>query len=371
LLVTLKFPSPSDSSCNVQASLETTSGTFIASFTEEVETFSVDGVGSVEMLFDNSYLGAAGLTGPFLVTGVLVTCDNGSQYLKPLAHTTARYAINDQCPTDPPTPNPTASLGSPTPSPTKDRFEPGVEGDPHFKSWNGEKFDFHGVCDLVLLHNAAFGDGVGLDIHVRTRKMLQWSYIDVAVARIGKDVLEVKGGVDGGFWINGVQGNGNEDKLMVSGYEIRYNLLNEKSQKLVIDLGDGDGIVFKTWNSFVSVSIEKPKDEKFVGSVGLMGSFPEGLKIGRDNTIIEEINDFGQNWQVLSTEPKLFRNLDGPQHPQQCEIPSSVDMRRRLAASLVSVEEAKKACASVSGEDMDLCIFDVMATNDRLSAGAY
>jgi hypothetical protein len=247
----------------------------------------------------------------------------------------------------------------------------GTFGDPHFKTWNGKQFDFHGVCDLVLVSNPEFGNGIGLDVHIRTRKTRQWSYVDSAAARIGDDILEVRGGKNNTFWINGVQGNINTDEMVVANYDIKYQNISEKSKKFVVDLGDGEGIIFKTWNSFVSVQIENPKHENFVGSVGLMGSFPKGLKIDRTNSIVEDFNVFGKEWQVLSTEQKLFHNIEDPQHPQKCEIPSSVEMRRRLAASLVTFDEAEKACVGADSDNKELCIFDIMATNDLSSAGVY
>jgi len=247
----------------------------------------------------------------------------------------------------------------------------GAYGDPHIKTWTREQFDFHGICDLVLVSNAKFFRGAGLDVHIRTKKMRQWSYVDSAAIRIGTDILEVRGSEKSNFWINGIEGNGNTDKLSISEYPIQYYRISKKSEKFIVDLGNGEGIVFKTWNSFVSVKVENPKKDKFMGSVGLMGRFPEGTKIGRDNSIIEDINVFGQEWQVLSSEQNLFHDIEGPQHPQHCEIPSSTDMRRRLAEGILAVEDAEKACIGVGLEDKDLCIFDVMATNDKSSAGAY
>jgi len=247
----------------------------------------------------------------------------------------------------------------------------GVYGDPHIKTWIGEQFDFHGICDLVLVSIAEFGKGAGLDVHIRTKKMRQWSYVNSAAVRIGRDILEVRGGEKSRFWINGIEGNGNTDKLSISEYPIQYHPISKNSEKLIIDLGNGEGIVIKTWNNFVSVKVENPKKDNFVGSVGLMGSFPEGTKIGRENSIIEDTNVFGQEWQVLSSEQNLFHNIEGPQHPQHCEIPSSKEMRRRLAGSLVTVEDAGNACVEAGIEDEELCIFDVMATNDQSSAGAY
>jgi len=244
-------------------------------------------------------------------------------------------------------------------------------GDPHIKAWNGEQFDFHGVCDLVMAHNPEFGNGSGLDVHIRSKKMNQWSYIDSAVVRIGEDTLEVRGGKMNEFWINSIRGDDNTDKLKISEYPIEYHRISKNSKMFVVDIGNGEGIVIKTWNSFVSIMIENAKHKNFGGSVGLMGSFPEGLKIGRDNSIIEDTNAFGQEWQVLFTEQNLFHNIEGPQHPQQCDIPSNIEMRRHLSESLVTVGQAEKACIGADSENMDLCVFDVLATNDQSSAGAY
>jgi len=263
------------------------------------------------------------------------------------------------CAGDPPTLAPVPTLA------------PGAFGDPHFKTWNGELFDFHGLCDLVLVSSPLFGDGVGLDVHIRTKKTREWSYVDSAAVRIGLDILEVRGGKKDTFWINGIQGNNNTEKLVINNYPIEYQHISEDSKKFVISLGDNDSIVLTTWKSFVSVKIENPKHHNFARSVGLMGSFPEGSKIGRDNSIIEDFNVFGLEWQVLFTEQNMFHNIEGPQHPLTCVIPSSMEMRRRLAESSVTLEEAEKVCSGVNLEDKEVCIFDVMATNDLYSAGVY
>ena len=83
------------------------------------------------------------------------------------------------------------------------------------------------------------------------------------------------------------------------------------------------------------------------------------------------LNAFGQEWQVRVFEPKLFRIVEGAQAPQLCEAPSAVETRRRLGESFVTQQEAEIACSCVNPMDRDLCIFDVMATNDLDLAGAY
>merc|ERR1712151_735138 len=88
--------------------------------------------------------------------------------------------------TSPPTKKPTAAPTVPvadTEKPTSDKSKysaSGAKGDPHFKLWDGKAYDFHGICDLVLLHNPEFNNGLGMDIHIRTKKMKHWSYIKTA-----------------------------------------------------------------------------------------------------------------------------------------------------------------------------------------------
>jgi len=258
----------------------------------------------------------------------------------------------------------------------------GAYGDPHIKTWTGETYDFHGVCDLVLFSNPSFDNGSGVDVHIRNKRMNMWSFIETTAIRIGNDIFELTGGKDNdNFLINGiVQKVKNENGVVgsISGYDIKFMQVNEKSRKFIINLGTNQNknnleeIVFKTWNSFVSVSVKNPTMNHFDGSLGLMGSFPAGAMVARDGkTMFDDSDEFGQEWQVLNSEPQLFsqRGTVGPN--DMCSSPSNVEMRRRLQGSIVTLKEAEIACDSVSKEMNDLCIFDVMATNDKSSSGAY
>jgi len=285
-------------------------------------------------------------------------------------------------PTDSPVSSPTDSpVSSPTDSRTNDKFI-GASGDPHIFTWGRELFDFHGICDLVLMSNPSFDNGDGLDIHIRNKRMRAWSYIGTAIIRIGRNVLEVAGGTDKEkFWIDGaVQGTESKEHSdgeeavvgKLSTYDIKFTRVSEKSRKFVINLGIDEAIIFKTWNSFVSINVQNPTKEHFNGSVGLMGNFPSGVRLARDGkTAIEDVNIFGQEWQVNSSEPELFLASGSIGPTEKCSSPSSVEMRRRLGESEITLEEAKIACSVVDDELTDLCIFDVMATNDVSSSGIY
>jgi len=257
-----------------------------------------------------------------------------------------------------------------------DKLDPRTEGDPHFKTWAGDHYDFHGVCDLVWMKNPEFGNGLGMDIHIRTARMGMWSYISNAAIRIGEDIFEIVGGqVEKNIWINGVAGEPTEISNVastLSGFPIYFKQMSNNQREFVIDLGESQLIILKSWKSFVSIEVKNPEHKDFKNSVGLVGSFPQGTKIARDNiSVVDEMDTFGQEWQVLASEKNVFHNIVGPQHPEHCDIPSHSEMRRRLGDSIVTTEQAKKACASVNKDAMDLCIFDVMATNDKLTVGAY
>ena len=256
-------------------------------------------------------------------------------------------------------------------------MNPGAQGDPHIKTWVGENFDFHGVCDLVLLSNQEFDFGSGMFIHIRNKHMRSWPYISTAAVSIDEDILQITGGKDSSiYYLNGKKQDpmNNIDGVVgeLSGYKLKYQQISKKSVKYEIVLGTTESIVLETWNKFVSVSIKNPVKLHFGGSLGLMGKFPSGAKLARDNTtIVNDSNIFGQEWQVKGSEQSLFTETEGPQFPTECDIPSSIEMRRRLANSIVTIEIAKAACTEVAKYDKDLCLFDVLATNDIGSAGVY
>jgi len=255
---------------------------------------------------------------------------------------------------------------------------PVVTGDPHIKTWVGEKYDFHGVCDLVMLSNPGFDNGRGMNIHIRNKRTRVWSYISTAAVSIGEEILQIVGGADSNkYFLNGGEqdaDSNNSDGVLddFAGYKLKYQRISDVSVEYEVVLKNGDSIALKTWNAMVSVKLNKPLKEDFDGSLGLLGSYPTGAKVARDNkTIISDSNEFGQEWQVIDTEPKLFIESEGPQFPAKCQIPAAVDMRRRLASSSATIEMAKTACLSVAEDDKDLCIFDVLATNNIDAAGAY
>jgi hypothetical protein len=252
----------------------------------------------------------------------------------------------------------------------------GCNGDPHFKTWRGQHFDYHGECDLVLLHSSAFesGLGLGLDVHIRTKIRRGFSFISSAALRIGKDLLEVES--QGVYWLNGVLSADLPNEF--SGFAFSHTQPTDKQHVFDVHLGGRERIKVKTYKDFVSVLIEQASGKHFGDSVGLMGDFRMGHMIARDGkTVLDDANAFGQEWQVRDTEPSLFHTVRLPQHPQQvCTLPTpkqASQLRRRLEeSSSVSQLAAEKACEHW-GEGKDDCVFDVLTTGDLEMAvvGAY
>jgi cysteine-rich repeat protein len=248
----------------------------------------------------------------------------------------------------------------------------GVQGDPHFKTWAGKRYDFHGECDLILFQSSIFNSGMGVDLHVRTTMRREMSYISSAALRIGTDILEVAS--NGVFYKNGVMGAAMPNDI--SGFPVTHSQPNENQHIFAVDLGDGESIKIKTYKDFVSVMVDGAQSKDFGDSVGMMGALERGVMLARDgNTVITDHNTFGQEWQVLDTEPKLFDTSRLPQYPQACTMPPPAQtslLRRRLSESKSAELAAEKACAHW-GEGKDDCVFDVLTTGDLEMAvvGAY
>jgi hypothetical protein len=250
----------------------------------------------------------------------------------------------------------------------------GCQGDPHFKTWRGQHFDYHGECDLVLIKSDQFESGLGLDVHIRTKIRRHMSYIASAALRIGKDILEVES--QGVYWLNGVLNAVLPAEF--SGFAFSHTQPTDKQHVFEVHLGGRERIKVKTYKDFVSVLIEKGQSKHFHDSAGLMGDFRMGHMIARNGkTVIDDVNAFGQEWQVLDTEPSLFHTVRLPQHPQQvCTLPPPMEasqLRRRLEESSPISERAAEEACEHWGEGKDDCVFDVLTTGDLDMAvvGAY
>jgi hypothetical protein len=240
-------------------------------------------------------------------------------------------------------------------------------GDPHFKTWTGDKYDYHGECDLVLVDHPSFSDGLGLKVHIRTTRVKYFSYISNIAVQIGDDVLEFDNDVTN-FLINGETAPPQRKhvRTLLGGFHVRrdpkaISIRFDDHIKARIDL-------IQRSNGWPAVVVDGATTEIFKGSLGLLGDWETGKRLARDGkTLMDDpdATDFALEWQVRDTEPMLFKEVRFPQYPRSCTPPAQ-NLSKRLGVSNFE-KEAEKACAHWK-EDIEDCIFDVIATRDVMVA---
>jgi hypothetical protein len=244
----------------------------------------------------------------------------------------------------------------------------GAWGDPHFKTWLGSSFDFHGECDLILLNAPSFDGGRGFQIHVRTQLSSnhQYSYVSGVAIQIGKDILEVSG--HGDYFFNGLAGDPTTPKKpkQIDGHPMYYQSTTKKRHTFTIDLPNELRLTVAEYRSFVSVSFNSSGlEDDFEDSVGLMGSYVSGYMFGRDGiSVLTEPNAFGFEWQVRDTDANLFHDARPPQYPMTCVLPDQEKQRRALQESTITMAQAEEACTNWPDDEKEACVFDVLATED-------
>jgi len=263
---------------------------------------------------------------------------------------------------------------------------PGTIGDPHFRTWQNEHYEYHGQCDLVLVRDPTFADNKGLEVQIRTKLIRFWSYIKSAVIRIGTDILEVQGDADmqgnAKYWFN-LEYQAEDMSQMGGLFPVTVHVRSEKKRIVTIDLDafyPNQKIVISTWKEFVKVDFVNPSLEAFGNSVGMLGDYQTGKTYARDGTTV--LNDFwqlGEEWQVLPSDDMLFFATEYPQFPETCLEPEEAQgeqrrRQRRLGESNVSLEEAEAACSSlIKGDPLTIkdCVYDILATQDLDMVGAF
>jgi hypothetical protein len=255
----------------------------------------------------------------------------------------------------------------------------GTGGDPHVTTWVGEHFEYHGQCDLTLVKDAEFADGQGLDIQIRTKLVRYWSYIKSVAIKIGNDILEIEGSPDADdaeahYWIN-FEYQGELDEF--AGFPVTQKLPSTYKRRYNIDLSSkypDASITIELYKEFVRVRFNGDH-RAFGNTVGLMGDYNTGKTLARDGTtVLHDFTEFGDEWQVLPSEPKLFHEVSKPQFPELCIKPEDPrgERKRRLAESTISIEQAEAACATLKDPlSIKDCVYDILATQDLDMVGAF
>lgn len=215
----------------------------------------------------------------------------------------------------------------------------------------------------------SYGDGQGLELHVRTAVRYDYSFISSAALRVGDDIFEVSGW--GEFVVNGITGYEAWPLMLSDLATVNYVQQEDKRHVFEIQLDKDSKIIFSTFKDWVSVSIDFKSLDAVRDVVGMVGS-TSGKLLARDGktNLGKDLIAFGKEWQVREDESKLFQHIGQfPQYPQACVMPgeeTQQDRRRRLGErNSISQEQARVACVrSKRIDDMKSCVFDVIASGD-------
>ena len=218
-----------------------------------------------------------------------------------------------------------------------------------------------------MVHSEKFHDGVGFDLHARTKIQDYFSYIETMALKVGNYRVEVH---KDHFYLNDQKYTPEDLPIDFGyGYRIENGQIEHGKNKNYYQYYNvnvkGSSVLFKFYKKFLTFEITgHPED--LSDSVGLMGDYHTGDMIGRDGRKMYNFQEYGFEWQVHPGDTVLFREAKGPQLPyEQCRMPSNDrPARRRLRAANALFEEAQEACAHLSGNGVDLCIDDVLQTGD-------
>lgn len=250
------------------------------------------------------------------------------------------------------------------------KCDPGGNGDPHFQSWTGYKFDYHGQCDLALLSAPNHSAG-GLNIQVRTTQRDFYSYISAVAMQLGESIMEVT--YDGIFIDGALMKLKGSTEFEYSGFKATFDdspsETGRKQTVIEVHTGSYEHITIKIFDKYMAVRVWNPEYRSFIGATGLMGDYNTGKLIGRDGVSeFEDADLWGQHWQVNDSDVKLFSTTQEPQFPAQCVPAPEMNTGRKLRHGITEAQ-ARKACASAG--DVEDCVFDVMATGDIHMVGAH
>jgi len=237
---------------------------------------------------------------------------------------------------------------------------PAGGADPHFRMISGERFSYHGQCDLVYMSCPNFYSDMGMDIHIRTKIKKQYSYIQGIALKFGKNHFEMD--ASDIFLVNGRTYKKTPPEefagylLKKIDYEDWCGNKCANARIWLIRFDNGTWVELANWAGFLHIQLSGD----FGGCTGMMGSVEKVGKLARNGTLIEESNDFGAEWRVQTSDPALF------QYPKYdpCILPPKTFRRLSKRESAMALAE----CQHLSGTNRDTCIFDVEQTGNPLMA---
>jgi hypothetical protein len=132
----------------------------------------------------------------------------------------------------------------------------GAGGDPHFRAWNGKYYSYHGECDLIMIENPSFQDGLGIELHIRTQINDFYSVISSASIRIGSDILEID---QSNMYYNRQKVTNDQPPSHIAGFPITHITQAKGNVRTEIKLGsdkNAESIVFREKKGFMWIDLK-------------------------------------------------------------------------------------------------------------------
>jgi len=246
--------------------------------------------------------------------------------------------------------------------------------DPHFKTWDGTYFDYHGGCDLVFIKHE------NLNIHIRTLPLQGYASVSHAAVEIGGKIFEVDDTCS--MKLNGNSISSPPSTLGTA--EIVYNNYSNAKRFEIIVVGGAfpQTVELTCYKSYQHMGVTLHANlspQSFEGTEGICGSLyglsgpvcRDGCKGCIDYDCLG--TSYGEDWQVDPDEDgTLLSNPDttecsppiGDDPDRTCT--SSKDRIRRLESERFN--ENLQTCAEVIPEGapdalFENCAYDLTATN--------
>ena len=203
-----------------------------------------------------------------------------------------------------------------------------------------------------------------MDIHVRTTLVENaWSYIEAVAVRFGDFIIEFD---EKQVVLDGVEIDDPTIPFLVGDKYLVTHSTDKGRLYYNIHIDQDTILMIRFYDNLSTVNLQSTAT-RFKTSSGILGEYGTGIMYNRNGVVMEDFGEFAIQWQVNPDDPVLFRAAREPQLPyEKCRMPAggTVQRRRRLRhANRKLLEQAEAACA-VYGDDMMLCIDDVMLTGN-------